>query len=328
VLTFTTPDGIPADFGPSAVTVGKFDGVHGGHRAVIQQLTALAADRGLVPAVVTFDRNPLSLLRPELCPPPLVSNNQKLELLAGAGVEATLMVRFDEALRDLPAEAFVRDILVEALHARLVLVGADFRFGAGGGGTVALLRELGELHGFETVVIDDVALDGDRRVSSTWVRELLAEGRVEEAARLLGALPSIRSTVVPGEQRGRTLGYPTANLSPDIEGYIPADGVYAAWLLVDDIRYPAAVSIGNNPTFEGVPDKQVEAHAIDAKLDLYGSRVELQFVKYIRGMRKFPGADALAEQMRADEQQIRIVLGVPPRTPPPTRIGGSSDHDR
>ncbi|CAN5461667.1 bifunctional riboflavin kinase/FAD synthetase [soil metagenome] len=322
MLTFHTPDEVPAGFGPSAVTVGKFDGVHGGHRAVIEQLTALAADRGLVPTVVTFDRNPLSLLRPELCPTPLVSNDQKLELLAGAGVEATLMVRFDEAFRDLPAEQFVRQILVDALHASVMLVGADFRFGAGGVGTVTLLRELGEQFGFETVVIDDVAMDGDRRVSSTWVRELLAEGRVEEAAGLLGALPGIRSMVVPGEQRGRTLGYPTANLSPEIEGYIPADGVYAAWLLVDGTRYPAAVSIGNNPTFEGVPDKQVEAHAIDARLDLYGANVEVQFVKYIRGMRKFPGADELAAQMRADEQQIREVLGVAPK-----QIGGSSVHD-
>lgn len=322
MLTFHAPDEVPAGFGPSAVTVGKFDGVHGGHRAVIEQLTALAADRGLVPTVVTFDRNPLSLLRPELCPMPLVSNDQKLELLAGAGVEATLMVRFDEAFRDLPAEQFVRQVLVDALHVRVMLVGADFRFGAGGAGTVALLRELGEQYGFETVVIDDVAKDGDRRVSSTWVRELLAEGRVEEAASLLGALPGIRSIVVPGEQRGRTLGYPTANLSPEIEGYVPADGVYAAWLVVDGARYPAAVSIGNNPTFEGVPDKQVEAHAIDARLDLYGASVEVQFVKYIRGMRKFPGADELAAQMRADEEQIRGVLGVAPKP-----IGGTDALD-
>jgi len=147
-------------------------------------------------------------------------------------------------------------------------------------------------------------------VSSTWVRELLAEGRVEEAAGLLGALPAIRSIVVPGEQRGRTLGYPTANLSPEIEGYIPADGVYAAWLLVDGVRYPAAVSIGNNPTFGDVPEKTIEAHAIDAHLDLYGKVVELEFVAYIRPMNKFPSADALAEQMGRDELRIRETLGL------------------
>lgn len=313
MLTWFSPAEVPADFGPSAVTIGKFDGVHAGHRGVIEQLRAVAAERALVPTVVTFDRHPLSLLRPELCPESLVSPAQKLEMLTEAGVEATLTLTFDRAFSEMSAEDFIRAVLVDALHASVVLVGADFRFGARGAGTVALLQEVAEASGFEVIVIDDVAPDGERRVSSTWVRELLADGRVDEAAGLLGTLPTIRSVVVHGEQRGRTLGYPTANLSPDIEGFIPADGVYAAWLTADGHRYPAAVSIGNNPTFEGVPEKQVEAHAIDQKLDLYDRTVEVSFVKYIRGMRKFSGADALAEQMGADEREIRGVLGVPPR---------------
>ena len=311
--TFYSLAEVPRDFGPSAVTVGKFDGMHAGHRAVLDQLSALAADRGLVSAVVTFDRNPLSLLRPELCPEPLVSNEQKIELLASEGIDATLMIEFSESFRDLSPERFVTDVLVNALHARVVLVGADFRFGAKGAGTVELLRTLGSSLGFEIIVIGDVAHRDNRRVSSTWVRELLAEGRVDEAAELLGTLPAIRSTVVHGEQRGRTLGYPTANLSPDIEGYIPADGVYAAWLVADGTTYPSAVSIGNNPTFEGVPDKQVEAHAIDARLDLYDETVEVRFVQFIRGMHKFPDADALAAQMGVDEARIREILGVPPK---------------
>jgi riboflavin kinase/FMN adenylyltransferase len=170
------------------------------------------------------------------------------------------------------------------------------------------LRALGLTHGFEVEVIDDIA-DGDgSRVSSTRIRALLVEGRVREAASLLGALPTLRGAVVRGEQRGRTLGYPTANLSRDAEGFLPADGVYAAWLVVDGERHPAAVSIGNNPTFEGVPSHQVEAHAFDVSIDLYGKVVEIAFVEYIRGMRKFPGADALAEQMGADEQRIRSIL--------------------
>lgn len=313
MLSWNSPADVPADFGPSAVTIGKFDGVHAGHRAVIDQLRAVAAERGLVPTVVTFDRNPLSLLRPEICPDALVSQAQKLELLSDAGVAATLTLTFDRALSELPAEDFIRGILVDALHARVVLVGSDFRFGAKGAGNVALLEEVGREAGFEVVVIADVTPDGERRASSTWVRELLAEGKVDEAASLLGTLPTIRSVVVHGEQRGRTLGYPTANLSPDIEGYIPADGVYAAWLTVDGKRYPAAVSIGNNPTFEGVPEKQVEAHAIDQKLDLYDKVAEVSFVKFIRGMRKFSGADALAEQMGVDEAKIREILGVPPK---------------
>ncbi len=295
------------------MTIGKFDGVHGGHRAVIEQLRAVASSKGLVAAVVTFDRHPLSLLRPNECPAALVSLAQKLDLLEGAGVEATLTVAFDHDFSALSAEDFVRSILVDALHAHIVLVGSDFRFGYRGAGTVELLEKLGKTHGFKVVVIADVAPGGSRRASSTWIRELLAEGKIEQAAELLGSAPSIRSVVVPGAQRGRALGYPTANLSRDVEGYIPADGVYAAFLVVDGERYPAAVSVGNNPTFEGIPDKQVEAHAIDQSLDLYGSTVEVEFVKFIRGMRKFSGADELAENMSADEKQIRAVLGVKPK---------------
>lgn len=312
--TFTSPADVPADFGPSAVTVGKFDGVHSGHRAVLARLSQLAADRGLVPTVVTFDRNPLSLLAPEKCPPALVSNAQKLELLEGAGVGATLMLTFDRELSSVPAERFVRDILVGALRARLMLVGRDFRFGARGQGTTQLLEQLGPELGFEVVVLPDIAPDGSRRASSTWVRELLAAGEVRQAAGILGALPAIRSVVAHGEQRGRTLGYPTANLAPGaIEGFIPADGVYAAWMTVAGSRFPAAVSIGNNPTFEGVPEKQVEAHALDAHLDIYDEPITIEFVEYIRGMRKFSGAEALAAQMRADEDAIRVILGAPPR---------------
>jgi len=316
VQVFRSPAEVPADFGPSVVTIGKFDGVHAGHRAVLQRLVTLSEERGLLSAVVTFDRNPLSLLRPEVCPDALLSNDQKLEMLAESGIAATLMAAFDRPFSELSPESFVSTVLVDALHASAVLAGSDFRFGARNSGDITLLRELGATRGIEVVVIDDLARDGGRRVSSTWVRELLAEGRVAEAATLLGRLPSIRSIVVHGEQRGRTLGYPTANLSPQIEGYIPADGVYAAWLVVDGTKYPAAVSIGNNPTFEGVPDKQVEAHAIDASLDLYDRVVEIEFVEYVRGMRKFSGADALAEQMASDETRVRGVLGVPPKQHP------------
>lgn len=299
---------VPTGFGPSAVTIGKFDGVHGGHRAVIARLKAIAADRGLRSAVVTFDRNPLSLLRPEDCPLSLSSTAQKLELLADTGIDAALMVTFDREFAALPPEDFVRSILVDALRAQVVFVGSDFRFGARGAGTVDTLRELGVAGGFEVIVVDDVAPTGERRVSSTWVRELLEEGRVREAADLLGALPTIRAEVVHGAERGRTLGYPTANLSREVEGFVPADGVYAAWLTVRGVRYPAAVSVGNNPTFGGVPEKQVEAHALDQSFDLYGQLVEVAFVEYVRGMRKFSGAEALAEQMRADEQRVRGIL--------------------
>jgi len=309
---FASLAAVPDDFGPSAVSIGKFDGVHAGHRAVIEALTSVARDAGLVATAVTFDRHPLALLRPELCPEPLLSNAQKIERLSETGLDATVMLEFDRAFSEQSPEAFVESILVNALHARVVLVGSDFRFGAKGAGTVETLRELGATHGFEVTLIEDVvATATERRASSTWVRELLTAGEVSAASDLLGHLPTIRAVVVHGVQRGRELGYPTANLAPAIEGFIPADGVYAAWFTVDGEKYGAAVSIGNNPTFDGVPDKQVEAHVLDANLDLYDKSVEVSFVKYIRGMQKFSGMDALSAQMAQDETVIRELLGYP-----------------
>ncbi len=314
---FRSLDDVPPHFGPSAVTVGKFDGVHLGHRAVIARLKTTAAARGLVSAIVTFDRNPLAVLRPEVCPASLISVGQKLELLAATDPDATLVVEFDPPFSKLSPDEFVTRVLVDALHAEVVLVGKDFRFGAGGAGTVDVLRELGSEHGFEVILIDDVTVPGEgRRTSSTWIRELLDEGRVREAAELLGALPTIRGVVVHGHARGRVLGYPTANMSPVVEGFVPADGVYAAWLTARGVRYPAAVSVGNNPTFGGVPEKQVEAHAIDANFDIYDDTVEISFVEYVRAMQKFPGADELAEQMGRDEDRIRVILGVAPKSEP------------
>ncbi|PRY69652.1 riboflavin kinase/FMN adenylyltransferase [Glaciihabitans tibetensis] len=307
---FESLDAVPSDFGPSAVTIGKFDGVHAGHRRVIAELRELAAAASLRSTVVTFDRNPLALLRPDRCPPPLVSNAQKLELLDSLGLDATLVLTFDQALSELDPGQFVRSILVNALHARLVLVGSDFRFGAGGAGDVALLRSLGAQLGFEVRLVEDVRAAEGRRASSTWVRELLAAGRVSEAGELLGYAPCVRSVVVHGEKRGRELGYPTANLAPDLEGLVPADGVYAAWATVGEDRFAAAVSVGNNPTFDGVPEKRVEAHLLDQDLDLYGRTIEVAFVEYVRGMVKYTTVEDLIVQMGKDSDRVRAILGV------------------
>lgn len=306
---------VPPGFGPSAVTIGKFDGVHRGHRAVITELCGVAGANNLTATVVTFDRNPLSLLRPESCPESLISNQQKVELLSATGVDATLMLPFDRPLSQQSPEQFVRSLLVRALRTKILLVGEDFRFGAGGAGDVRLLRTLGQEHDFEVRLIQAVAAsDGQRRVSSTWIREHLAAGRVREAGELLGDLPTIRSVVVHGSHRGRALGYPTANLAPAIEGFVPADGVYAAWATVDGIRYPAAASIGNNPTFAGVPERQVEAHLFDQDIDLYGRQLTLSFVDFVRPMSKFDSADELVRQIRKDDEEIRRILGVRARS--------------
>ena len=244
---FTDPDALPNDFGPSAVTIGKFDGVHVGHRHLIDELLREAKGGALVPTVLTFDRNPLSLLSPDACPVALLSNARKLELLDAEGVQATLMLTFDKTVSELSAEAFVSRVLVDALNARLIYVGGDFHFGKGGVGNVALLREFGLRHGF-TVREFAVEEHEGRRVSSTWIRELLAAGDIAGASSLLGRASTLRGVVVPGARRGRELGFPTANLDTDLEGVIPADGVYAAFAIVDGNRFPAAVSIGSSTT--------------------------------------------------------------------------------
>jgi riboflavin kinase/FMN adenylyltransferase len=304
-------DAVPADWPASAVSIGKFDGVHAGHRAVIEELKALADREGLAAVVVTFDRHPLALLNPAKRPTELVSVQQKLDLLAETGIDATLVLTFDEALAALPPEDFVRDILVDTLHARHVSVGRDFRFGARGAGDADLLTALGRRYGFEVRLIDDVMPHGERRVSSTWIRELLAEGDVRAATRLLGHTPTVRGEVVHGAARGRELGYPTANLSPQSEGLIPADGVYAGWLTDNGTRYPAAISIGNNPTFDGVPQKQVEAYVLDEDIDLYDHVVEVAFVEHIRGMVAFTGIEPLIRQMENDVLRTREILQLP-----------------
>jgi riboflavin kinase/FMN adenylyltransferase len=327
MIVFRSPTEIPAGFGPSVVAIGKFDGVHAGHRAVIERARVNAASTGAPVVAVTFDRNPLALLRPDLCPVSLVGPDQKLRLLADAGVDATLMLTFDRALADLDPRAFVDEILVDGLHVETLLVGSDFRFGRGGAGDVALLQQLGGEgeRGFTVQVIDDVrAIEGERRVSSTWIRELLEAGDVETASKLLGRAPAVRGEVVHGLKRGRELGYPTANLSEDREGYVPADGVYAGWLVdegpVDasqpegmrrSIRYPAAISVGTNPTFDDVTGRQVEAYVLDeTDLELYGHRVEVQFAHRIRGMGAFAGVEALIVQIADDVDRVRAALTV------------------
>jgi riboflavin kinase/FMN adenylyltransferase len=309
VKTFKGLAAVPAGFGPSAVTIGKFDGVHQGHRAVIGRLREVAEARGLRAAVVTFDRNPLALLAPDRCPDALVSVRQKLGLLATTGIDAALLLPFDRALASLPPETFVREVLVDALDAEVVLVGSDFRFGNRGAGDVAMLERLGRELGFTVELIDDVRPLGERRVSSTWIRELLAEGDVRHAAELLGHTPTVSGIVVHGAKRGRELGFPTANLSPESEGLIPADGVYAGWLTDSGTKYPAAISVGNNPTFEGVPRKQVEAYVLDRDLDLYDHLVEVEFVDRLRGMVAFESVDALIERMHHDVEVAREILG-------------------
>lgn len=318
MIVFHDPADIPAGFGPSVVAIGKFDGVHAGHQAILERARVDAAGADATLVAVTFDRNPLRTLRPEICPDDVVGPHQKLRLLAETGIDAALVLRFDQRMAEQAAEDFVRDVLAGALHVQTVLVGRDFRFGHGGKGSPELLARMAPELGFRVDVVEDVrAVTSDRRVSSTWVRELLSAGDVTAAAKLLGRPHAVWGEVVHGLERGRDLGYPTANLAAELEGFVPADGVYAGWLVDEDsadglrpgIRYPAAISVGTNPTFDDVTHRVVEAYVLDeTDLDLYGHHVEVEFVRRVRGMRRFDDVAALTAQMADDVRRVRESL--------------------
>ncbi len=310
VKTFKGLDAVPAGFGPSAVTIGKFDGVHRGHRAVIDRIRAIAAADDLRAVVVTFDRNPLALLAPEKCPDALVSVRQKLELLATHGRRRDrCCCRSTGRSHRCPATEFVERVLVDTLDAKAVLVGRDFRYGARGAGDVDLLIALGATFGFTVEVVDDVRPEGERRVSSTWIRELLADGDVRHATELLGHTPTVSGIVVHGAKRGRELGYPTANLSPESEGLIPERRRLRRLAHRRRHAVPRG-DLGRRtiPTFEGVPKKQVEAYVLDRELDLYDHVVDVEFVERLRGMVAFTNIPDLIETMRGDVDRARDIL--------------------
>ena len=299
-------DSLPGDGKRRAVSIGKFDGVHRGHRQVIDQLLSMAGKAE--PTVVTFDRHPHATLKPGSEPDPILSDSQKIELLAAAGISRVVVLPFDEELSALSHEDFSRMVLAEGLSTSVVLVGADFRYGHGGEGTIDTLRQEGDHWGFRVEVVADVCEAEGERVSSTMIRRLLSEGRVATVRDLLSRYHSVRGEVGHGFERGRVLGYPTANLRGNIEGLLPADGVYATRVTHRGSTYHAATSLGVNPTFGDVSERTLESHLLDVTLDLYGDSVTIEFVEFIRGMQKFPNPEALAEQMARDEEVIRDIL--------------------
>ena len=313
---------VPGDLGPTVVTVGMFDGVHRGHRALLDRVAAEADARGVPAAAVTFDRHPLAVLRPGSEPPLLTTLDRKVELLGEAGVEAVLVLEFTRELSEVGAEAFAAEVLFDALAARSVVVGENFRFGHRQRGDPALLADLGHRRGIEVVAVP-LHAQGDQVVSSTRVRTELAAGDVAAAAASLGRPYAVEGTVVAGDRRGGpVLGMPTANLelAPGIA--VPADGVYAGHLTdaLDGVARPAAVSVGTNPQFG--TERRVEAHVLDFAGDLYGHRVAVGFTHHLRGQATFAGLDELAAQMRTDAAQARRLLSSPPGGTVPT--GGIS----
>ncbi|PWD50069.1 bifunctional riboflavin kinase/FAD synthetase [Serinibacter arcticus] len=307
---------VPTGTGPSVVTIGNFDGVHRGHAEVLGHVVEQARARGAIAVAMTFDPHPAAVHRPGDAPVQLTGLADKLELIEQAGIDAVLVVGYTADFAAQSPEQFVRRYLVDTLRPVLVVVGHDVRFGAGNSGDRETMAELGRLHGFEVQVLDDVASTDERRWSSTWARELLEAGRVDELAGVLGRCHTMRGAVVHGDARGRLLGFPTANLDPASSGAVPADGVYAGWLVRDDgTRLPAAVSVGTNPTFDGLA-RRVEAHVIGrTDLDLYGEEVVVVFVSMLRPTWRFDDVDALVVQMHADCAQALEVLGVTGPTP-------------
>ncbi len=306
-------DDSPAPTDGFAVTIGVYDGVHLGHQAVIRTTQTHAERLGVGTAVVTFDRHPATLLRPESAPLLLTSLDQKLELLDAAGVDCTYVVHFDEARSKEQAEDFVAEVLVGRMAARAVVVGEDFHFGHQRGGNVALLREMGARHGFE---VDGLSLlgrdDATEPVSSTAIRRSLAGGDVAAAGRMLGRPYELRGTVVAGDQRGRQIGFPTANIPVPRAMAVPADAVYAGWYLhPDGTRHPAALNLGRRPTFyEHADTSLLEAHLIDFEGDLYDDLARVQFVELLRSEVRFESVEALAAQLERDIDAARRVLGV------------------
>ncbi len=296
----------------SVVTIGAYDGVHRGHQAVIAAVRERAEALGAHSVVVTFDRHPASIVRPESAPKLLTDPDQKLELLAATGVDATVLVHFDEDQAGESPEAFVERVLVGCLGARRIVVGEDFHFGNRRRGNVALLRSVGARLDFDVEPVDLVARpDGvDEPVSSTAIRRAMAGGQVELAASLLGHPFQARGIVVQGDQRGRTIGFPTANVEVPSVICLPADGVYAGWYVrPTGERQACAINLGRRPTFyEHADHSLLEAHLIDFQGDLYGEHAKVEFTHFLRSERKFDGIDALVNQLKHDVDHARSLL--------------------
>jgi riboflavin kinase/FMN adenylyltransferase len=299
----------------TAVTIGAYDGVHLGHRALLRDLCDRATALGLSTVVVTFDRHPASVVRPESAPKLLTDTEQKLELLADCGIDRTLVVPFDRERADESAEDFVHEVLVDTLAARLVVVGEDFHFGHGRKGNVAMLRELGAASGFEVVGVRLTGDDADA-VSSTRIRTLVAEGDVRRAAALLGRPHEVRGPVVRGDGRGGPeLGFPTANVAVAEEIALPADGIYAGYFTrPNGSVHQAAISVGRRPTFyePGTASVLVEAYLLNFEGDLYGEAGRVAFVSRLRGEERYGSVDALIAQMHRDVEETERILSSEP----------------
>ncbi|MEU6201060.1 bifunctional riboflavin kinase/FAD synthetase [Streptomyces sp. NPDC047061] len=302
---------IPEDWGRSVVTIGSYDGVHRGHQLIIRHAVDRARELGIPAVVVTFDPHPSEVVRPGSHPPLLAPHHTRAELMTELGVDAVLILPFTTEFSKLSAADFVVKVLVDKLHARAVVEGPNFRFGHKAAGNVEFLIEQGTVYDFEVEVVDLFVrgeAGGGEPFSSTLTRRLVAEGDMAGAREILGRPHRVEGVVVRGAQRGRELGFPTANVETLPHTAIPADGVYAGFLHAQGEVMPAAISVGTNPQFDGT-ERTVEAYAIDrVGLDLYGLHVAVDFLAYVRGQAKFDSLDALLEQMAEDVKRCRELV--------------------
>ena len=296
----------PSGWGRCVVTIGVFDGVHKGHQHIIGRAVELAKERGVPSVVLTFDPHPMEIIRPGSHPALLTSTRFKAELLEAMGVDVMCVLPFTPEFRRLRPDEFVHEVLVERLHVSAVVIGENFRYGEKGAGDLATLEASGRRFGF---TVEGIGLEGsaDTTYSSTYVRSLIDAGEVSEAAKVLGRENRVEGVVVRGDQRGREIGYPTANLSLLPWSAVPADGIYAGHLVRGSELLPAAISIGSNPTFQG-RERRVEAYVLDFDGDLYGDRVGLSFVQRLRPMLRFDTVAELVSQMDDDVRRTRELL--------------------
>jgi len=320
VLRWRGLDATPGELGRTVVTVGMYDGVHRGHQKLIGAAVARARAMRRPCLLLTFDPHPAEVVRPGSHPAILTSMDRKAELVAALGVDAMCVLPFTPEFMRLSPETFTHTVLVEHLHAAEVVVGENFTYGHKASGTVETLRAEGRRFGFAVegiALAEDASDDGEVTISSTYIRACVAAGDMVAAARALGRPHRVDGVVVRGDRRGRDMGYPTANVESPPFTAIPADGVYAGHLVTRDPRggasrerFPAAISVGSNPTFQG-SRRTVEAFLLDYDGDLYGEHVGVEFVHRLRPMAAFPDVDALLAAMAKDVTDTRAVLGLP-----------------
>jgi len=299
-------DARPSTWRQPVLALGNFDGLHRGHRKILDRVRRVAGERGATSVVMTFDPHPPRIVRPDKAPPLLMTKAQKLEAIAEAGVQGAAIVRFTPELSRWDPETFVRTVLVDWLHVGEVWVGANFLFGHDRAGNFSLLRVLGGRYGFKAEKIDPVRYK-DFVVSSTRIRRLVSEGRVDEAGALLGHQYFLDGTVLRGDQRGRTLGFPTANLCTENE-LLPPHGVYATTARIGDIVHASVTNVGTRPTVDSSGRTVVETHVFDLDRDLYGQSIRVGFVQRLRDERAFESIDALRAQIDADCRRSRVLF--------------------